>query len=192
MTKSKFVRWRTFVTGEALHLVRHGRSRPGLSTDCALLFRISPSHPSWALWKISTVSHSFHLSFLLPISPISYWTDWIFNPQIIAVTFYDFIGTNRRAFGRLLRQETPVVPIYSIAFSAGVSFRRARSMPLSSMRLMSNTRSSPGVCSVTKVVDATRSAERLPSMPQHPCPTIARREIYKFSWETIESGEVHR
>ena len=41
--------------------------------------------------------------FMLPIDSISYWTGWKFSSQMIAVTFYDFIGTNRRSFGRLLR-----------------------------------------------------------------------------------------
>lgn len=41
--------------------------------------------------------------FSLPAGPISRRTDLKFTSQIIAVTFYDFIGTNRRSFGRLLR-----------------------------------------------------------------------------------------
>jgi hypothetical protein len=66
-------------------------------------------------------------------------------------------------------------------------------MPLSSMRLISNTRSSPGVCSVIKVVDATRSGgEDYQAGLSAPCPTTARREIYKSPWETIESVAFHR
>jgi hypothetical protein len=36
---------------------------------------VSRSNPSWVLWKISSVSRSFHLSILSPVNPIRDWTD---------------------------------------------------------------------------------------------------------------------
>jgi len=46
-TKQDVVRYATPISEAVLHLVRHGGSSVGLSTDCALLFEMSRSNPSW-------------------------------------------------------------------------------------------------------------------------------------------------
>jgi hypothetical protein len=60
--KPDLIRQSTPLGGVVLHLVRHGSSRLSLSADCASLFEMSRSSPSWVPQKSACLTYCFHFT----------------------------------------------------------------------------------------------------------------------------------